>query len=113
AQELAVVVAGHAILDEAHAMLFGELAVLMRIDDDEARLVIVEMALDQRQRPLTDRAEADHDDGAGNFCMDLRGRAHGSLRKQCAGMAGNDQAERRFAVTSISTFISGLSSAAT
>ena len=76
-QKLAIIVAGDPLLDEAHAVLFGEFAVLMRIDDDEARRVIVEMPLDQRQRAFADRAEADHDDGAGNFRVDLRGRAHG------------------------------------
>jgi len=30
-------------------VLLGEFAVLMRIDDDEARFVIVEVAFDQRQ----------------------------------------------------------------
>src|SRR5438034_167592 len=58
------------------AVLLCELAVLMRIDDDKARLVIIEVAFDQGQRAFADRAEADHDNGAGNFRMDLRGRAH-------------------------------------
>jgi len=57
-------------------VLLGEFAILMRIDDDEARLVILEMTFDQRQGAFADRAEADHDDGAGNLCMDLRGGAH-------------------------------------
>jgi hypothetical protein len=61
-------------LDETHAVLPGEFAVLMRIDDDETRLVIGKMPLDQRQRAFADRAEADHDNGAGNFRVD--GRAH-------------------------------------
>jgi hypothetical protein len=68
----------HRLLDEAHAVLGGDLAVLVRIDDDEARFVIVEMPLDQRQRAFADRAEADHDNGAGNLGVDrLIGRAHG------------------------------------
>src|SRR5258705_3697853 len=57
-------------------MLPGEFAVLVRIDDDEARLVVGEMPLDQGQGAFADRPEADHDDGAGNFCVDLRGGAH-------------------------------------
>src|SRR5258708_32313152 len=64
-------------------MLPGELAVLMRIDDDKARLVILEMPFDQGKGAFADRAEADHDNGTGNFCVDLRGGAHQwSLRKQ-------------------------------
>ena len=43
---------------------WGQLAVFMRVDDDEAPFVIFEVALDQRQRSLADRAEADHDDGS-------------------------------------------------
>ena len=92
-------------------MLFGEFAVLMRIDDHEARFVIVEMPFDQRQGAFADRAEADHDNGAGNFRVDLLiGRAHedGLRENRCAWRRRDDQAVRRFAVTSISTFISGL-----
>src|SRR5580704_15679580 len=49
----------------------------MRIDDDEARLVVVEMPFDQGQRAFADRAEADHDNGAGNPGVDgVIGRAH-------------------------------------
>src|ERR1700727_892385 len=57
-------------------MLFGQFAVIMRVDDDETRFVIIEMPFDQRQGAFADRAEADHDDGAGNFGVDLRGRVH-------------------------------------
>jgi hypothetical protein len=91
-------------------VLFGDLAVFMRIDDDEARFVIRKMPLDQRQRAFADRAEADHDNRAGNFRVDLRrGRVHGiRLRKGDALAKRGDQAERRFAVTSTSIFISGL-----
>jgi hypothetical protein len=70
------VVAGDRLPDEAHAVLLGEFAVLMRIDDHEARFVVGEMPLDQGQGAFADRAEADHDDGAGNFRVDLRGGAH-------------------------------------
>jgi hypothetical protein len=63
-QQLAIIVAGYPLLDEAHAVLLRKLAVLMRIDDDKARLVVVEMPFDQGQRALADRAEADHDNGA-------------------------------------------------
>ena len=81
-QHLAIIVAGDGLLDEAHAVLLGEFAVLMRIDDDEARFVIVEMPLDQRQGAFADRAEADHDNGAGNFRVDLaRAGSSDRLRK--------------------------------
>ena len=95
-QQLAVIVPGDRLLDEAHAVLLGELAVLMRIDDDEARLVIVEMPLDQRQGAFADRAEADHDDGAGNFRMDLRGRVH-SMVSEKHGCARGEGGVRRCA----------------
>src|SRR5437868_8184725 len=72
-QELAVIVAGHALLDEAHAVVSGDLAVLMRVNDDEARFVVGKMSLDQRQSTFGDRAETDHGNGAGKFCMDGRG----------------------------------------
>ena len=89
-------------------MRFGDLAVLMRIDDDKARFVVIEMPFDQGQGAFADRAEADHDNGAGNFRMDLRGgRAHEICLREM-GMGEGDQAVRRFAVISISTFISGL-----
>src|SRR5207302_1049759 len=75
-QELAVIVAGHALLDETHAVLSGDLAVLVRVNDDEARFVVSKMPLDQRQGAFADRAKADHDNGAGNFRVDWRGGAH-------------------------------------
>ena len=114
-QQLAIIVLGDRLLDEADAMLFGELAVLMRIDDHEARLVVGEMPLDQRQCAFSDRAEADHDNGARNFRVDLRGGAHQlSPGGQLSGWGvGVDQGVRRFAVTSISTFISGFRRPAT
>src|ERR1700758_2758184 len=49
----------------------------MRIDDHEARFVVVEVTFDQGQRAFADRAEADHDNGAGNLGVDGEiGRAH-------------------------------------
>src|ERR1700726_1815131 len=58
-------------------MLLGDLAVLMRIDDDEARFVIFEMPFDQRQGAFADRTEADHDNGASDAGMHgRRGRRH-------------------------------------
>src|ERR1041384_1095800 len=48
-------------MDEADAAVVEQLAVLvLRVDDDETALVLAEMTLDQRQRALADRAEADH-----------------------------------------------------
>ena len=52
-------------MDELDAALVEQLAVrVVGVDDDEMVLVEVEMALDQRQRSLADRTEADHDDRA-------------------------------------------------
>ncbi len=89
-QQFAIIVLCHRLLDEAHAVLLRELAVLMRIDDDKARSVIGEMPFDQRQRALADRAEADHDDGAGNLRVNRRGGAHVvlCLRKGADGQGG-------------------------
>ena len=76
-QHFAIIFAGDRLLDETHTVRFGDFTVLVWIDDDEARLVVGEMSLDQRQRAFADRAKADHDNGAGNFGVDLRGgRAH-------------------------------------
>jgi hypothetical protein len=57
-------------MDEADAALVEQLAVLvLGVDDDKALLVVVKMALDQRQSTLADRAEADHHDGPVNAGM--------------------------------------------
>src|ERR1700756_858964 len=97
----------------------------MRIDDHEARFVVVEVTFDQGQRAFADRAEADHDNGAGNLGVDgVIGRAHQwGLRNRNAlrarreirmmGSESGSQVWLRLAVTSISIFISGFSSAAT
>ena len=67
AEHLAIVVAGDGEMEEADAALVEQLAVrTVGVDDDEALLVVIEMALDQRQGALADRAEADHDDRAGD-----------------------------------------------
>ncbi len=64
-QELAIILLRHGLLDEADAPLVQQLAVLvLGVDHHEAGLVVLEMPLDQRQRALADRAEADHHDGA-------------------------------------------------
>ena len=109
-QQLAIIVLGDVLLDEAHAVLLRQIAVFMRVDDDETLLVIVEVPFDQRQRALADRAEADHDNRTGDLRVDLR--AH-----ECSpGTDGRRQAGfqlRRFAVTSISTLISGFRRAET
>ena len=69
--KLAVVLAGHRLLDEADAARIQEfLVLLLRVDDHEAALVIFEVPLDQRQRRLADRAEADHHDGAADAAVD-------------------------------------------
>ena len=70
-EELAVVVRRHGLLDEADAALVEEPRSLsLRIDDHEAALVELEMALDQRQHAFADRAEADHHDRAGDAAVD-------------------------------------------
>ena len=80
-QQLAVILPGHRLVDEADAALVEQLAVLvLRIDDDEARLVEGEMALDQRQRAFADRAEADHHDGTVDAAVHGP-LGHGSISK--------------------------------
>ena len=65
AEDLAIIVPGEAELDELDAALVEQAAVrVVRVDDDEALLVELEMALDQRQRSLADRPESDHHDRA-------------------------------------------------
>ena len=62
-EHVAVIVRVTRQMDEADAALVEQLAVgVVGIDDDEARSVESEMALDQRQGALADRAEADHHD---------------------------------------------------
>ncbi len=56
-------------------------ALVLRIDHGDARLVVVEMPLDHRQRAFADGAEADHDDGAGDLRVDLRGGTHHFLQE--------------------------------
>ena len=52
-------------MHELDAALVEQGAVgIVGVDDDEMLLVEVEMALDQRQRAVADRAEADHHDRA-------------------------------------------------
>ena len=52
-------------MDEADAAVIQKLPVgIVRVDDDEAVRVELEMALDQRQGPFADRSEADHHDRA-------------------------------------------------
>ncbi len=65
AENLAIIVPGEAELDELDAALVEQAAVrVVRVDDDEAILVELEVALDQRQRSLADRSESDHHDRA-------------------------------------------------
>ena len=59
-------------LDVAHAVAGVDLRVggiLARLDDDQPVPVVLEMALDQRQRAAPDGAEADHHDRAGDFAI--------------------------------------------
>ena len=64
-QEIAVILPRHRLVDEPHAARVQDLAVaVVGIDHHHAGLVIGEMAFDQGQGALADRAEADHHDGA-------------------------------------------------
>ena len=64
-------------MDEADAAFVEEFAVgVVRVDDDEALLVELEVAFDQRQGPFADRSEADHHDRAGDASV-LRPMRHG------------------------------------
>ena len=64
-KQVAIVLAGHGLLDEADVPLVAEPAVAVaRIDHHEARRIEFEMALDERQHAPADRAEADHHQGA-------------------------------------------------
>jgi hypothetical protein len=60
-EQMPVIILGDGLMDEPNAAVVEQLAVLVfGIDDDETLLVVTEMALDQRQGALADRAEADH-----------------------------------------------------
>ena len=64
-EHVAIIVAREAEMHEADAALVQEPPIgVVRIDDDEAVLVEIEVTLDQRQGPLADRSEADHHDRA-------------------------------------------------
>ena len=64
-EHVAIIVARQAKMHETDAALVQELPIgVVRIDDDEAGLVEIEVTLDQRQGPLADRSEADHHDRA-------------------------------------------------
>ena len=70
-EQLLVVGLCHRVLDKADAAFVEQLAVgVAWIDDDHPRLVELEVTLEERQRAPADRAEADHDDGAGDFAVD-------------------------------------------
>ena len=64
-QKVAVIVARHRLLEEAHAALVEQRAIVVAgIDDHELRAVECEMAFDQGQGAPANRAEADHHDRA-------------------------------------------------
>src|ERR1700722_10650945 len=93
---------------------------VLGIDHGHPRLIVIQMPLDHRQRAFADRAEADHDNGASDLRVDLRGGAHGNglsekVLTDNAGISGGTPLYglRRLAVTSISTFISGFRRPAT
>ena len=99
-EDVAVVVRRQGLVDERHAAHVEHAAVLVAgIDDREAVLVELEMALDQGQHAFADRAEADHHDRAGDAAVNGRvvvrvGSVHGGSlghtrggEKASAGMA--------------------------
>ena len=94
-EQLAVVVAGDGLVDEADAAVVQQLAVLvLGIDDHETGFVIIEMTLDQRQRAFADRAEADHDNRAGDAGVNGPFGHMPSLQQQYAGdICGNAETE--------------------
>src|SRR5450759_6507 len=60
-----VIILVDGLMDEADAALVHQVAVLvLGVDDDDAGLVVGEMALDQRQGAFADRAKPDHHNGA-------------------------------------------------
>ena len=70
-QQFAIVLLGHRRLHITDAALVQQGAVaIIGIDDDDTAAVEIEVALDERQGSLADRAEADHHDGAGDGPVD-------------------------------------------
>src|SRR3569832_1552633 len=71
-QQVAIIVPGDALLDEADIVLLAMrlAAFVLRIDHGDARLVVIEMPFDQRQGAFADGAEADHDNVAGDLGVD-------------------------------------------
>ena len=58
-------------MDETDPVIGGNIGVgVIRVDDDHARFVEVEMPFDQRQRASPDGPETDHDNGSGDFGVD-------------------------------------------
>src|SRR6185312_9665291 len=95
-QQFAIVVAGDGLVHEANVVLGAEFAAgVARIENDEARLVVFEVPLDERQRPFADRAEADHDDGSVDRGVDgpvghgalLEGEGRKTTRSHCRDWA--------------------------
>ncbi len=69
-QQVAIVVLGDRLMDEADAALIEQLAIFVfGIDDDKSFFVITEMTFDQRQGAFADRTEADQYDWPVNTGM--------------------------------------------
>src|SRR4029079_18396592 len=81
-QHVAIIVLGQALLDKTHAVLLTQrfAALVLRIEHGDARLVVLKMPLDQRQRAFADGAEPDHHDGAGDTAINGMVRHGTSLR---------------------------------
>ena len=68
-EDVTIVVAGDGLPDEFDAVFFCQRVIRMRIDDDKARYIELEMLLDQRKGAFSDRTESDHDDRPGDACV--------------------------------------------
>ena len=84
-----VVVPGDRELLEAQVALVEQAAVgVDRIDDHELRAVEADVALQQRQHAAADRAEADHDDRAGEVAHAGRGSRSCESVRSCRSLPG-------------------------
>src|SRR5690606_13715357 len=74
-EQFAVVLLRHVSPDMAGAVAGDDahvVGIIAWLDHHQPQPVEAEMTLDQRQRAAPDRAEADHDDRAGDLAMDRK-----------------------------------------
>ena len=97
-QHVAIVLLGDRGMDEAQLALIEQAAIrVLRRDDHELVAVEADVPLDQRQRSLADRAEADHHDRAVEARVQGRGvddgvghMGHG-VHIRCSSWSANDK----------------------